>query len=111
MRQRPVASQHQRDHQPELRLVGEQSEQNAGKDRPRIEGDEREAHERGGEEAVVAMPEVHEHGGIGEREEEPQPVMPGLVPGIHVLLVVTCRSRGWPGIRAFTPVFAGYARP
>ena len=32
--------------------------------------------------------------------------MPGLVPGIHVLLG-SHERRGWPGIRAFTPVFDG----
>ena len=32
--------------------------------------------------------------------------MPGLVPGIHVLLG-TNERRGWPGMRAFTPVFDG----
>ena len=31
--------------------------------------------------------------------------MPGLVPGAHVC--AAARSRGWPGIRAFTPVFDG----
>ena len=32
--------------------------------------------------------------------------LPGLVPGIHVL-VSEQASRGWPGKRAFTPVFDG----
>src|SRR6185503_8407228 len=35
-------------------------------------------------------------------------VMPGLVPGIHVFTsVIHDERRGWSGIRAFTPVFAG----
>jgi hypothetical protein len=32
--------------------------------------------------------------------------MPGLVPGIHDF---TEARRGWPGTRAFTPVFDGLA--
>jgi hypothetical protein len=34
--------------------------------------------------------------------------MPALVAGIHVLLLKSVEvNRGWPGIRAFTPVFDG----
>jgi len=33
--------------------------------------------------------------------------MPGLVPGIHVFILIRLLRRGWPGIRAFTPVFDG----
>jgi hypothetical protein len=36
--------------------------------------------------------------------------MPGLVPGTHVLLAAR-EDVGGRDIRAFTPVFAGYARP
>jgi hypothetical protein len=40
-------------------------------------------------------------------------VMPGLVPGIHVLAVVKQERRGWPGIgeRERRRPSAGYARP
>jgi hypothetical protein len=35
-------------------------------------------------------------------------VMPALVAGIHVFLIDLKEARrGWPGIRAFTPVFHG----
>jgi hypothetical protein len=38
-------------------------------------------------------------------------VMPGLVPGIHVLLSsMLAKDVDGRDIRAFTPVFAGYAR-
>ena len=36
--------------------------------------------------------------------------MPGLVPGTHVFRATKQGVGGWD-IRAYTPVFAGYARP
>ena len=67
----PARRQHQRDQQAELRLVGEQAEQDAGEPRPPIELSKRAAEQRGGEEAVMAVAEIDEHGGEGEREQEP----------------------------------------
>ena len=37
----PAYRQHERDHQPELRLVGQKPEQDAGEERPAIEHDQR----------------------------------------------------------------------
>jgi hypothetical protein len=40
-------------------------------------------------------------------------VMPGLVPGIHVLTIVQQERRGWPGIavRRTASLKLAYARP
>jgi hypothetical protein len=46
-----------------------------------------------------------DHDGDGLTHAALRFVMPGLVPGIHVLEVDP--RRGWPGTRAFTPVFNG----
>ena len=69
----PGREQHQRDHQAELRFVGEQAEQDAGNDRPPIEPQQRKADQRRGEEAVMPVTEIDEHGREGEGEEERYP--------------------------------------
>ena len=71
-RQRPLAGKRERDHQPELRLVGQEAEQDAGDERPAVELDKRAAEQRGGEKAVLAVADIDQHRREGEREEEPQ---------------------------------------
>ena len=68
----PAYRQHERDHQPELRLVGQKPEQDAGEERPAIEHDQRAADERGGEEPVLTVTDVDQHGRKGDSEQEPE---------------------------------------
>jgi hypothetical protein len=68
----PAYRQHERDHQPELRFVGQKPEQDAGKKRPAIEHDQRAADQRGGEEPVLAVTDVDQHGRKGDSEQEPE---------------------------------------
>src|SRR6185312_6000434 len=67
----PTRCEHERDEHAELRLVGDQPEQDAADDRAAVELQKRAGEQCGGEEAVMAMPEIDEHGREGEREEEP----------------------------------------
>ena len=65
MNDAPMSARRQHDgkQQSEVRLVGQQSEQDAGEDRPLDEHEQRAAHERGAEEAVLPDDDVGEHGG------------------------------------------------
>ena len=59
----------ERNHQPELRLVGEKAEQDAGEERPAVELYERAAEQGGGEEAVLAVTDIDQHRREGEGEQ------------------------------------------
>ncbi len=65
--------EHQRNQHAELRLVGEQAEQDAGEDRPCIEQHETAAQERRGQEAVLTVAEIDEGDGKREREHHRLP--------------------------------------
>ena len=67
----PASDQRDRDHQSELRLVGQKAEQNAGNDRPTVELYQRSAEQSGGEETVLAVTDIDQHRREGEREQEP----------------------------------------
>ena len=72
----PAAAHRQcdRNQQPELRLVGEKSEQDAGNERPAVELHERCAQERRREEAVLAVPDIDKNRRESEREQKPKPI-------------------------------------
>ena len=67
----PGGGEHQREQDAELRLVDHEAEQQAGDPGSAVEVDQRGPDQGGGEEAVMAMAEIDEHRGIGEREDEP----------------------------------------
>ena len=66
--------QHQRDQQAELRFVRQTTDQYAGEDRPFVEHDQRGADQRGGEKAVMTLPEIDEYRREGDGEQEPEAV-------------------------------------
>jgi hypothetical protein len=66
-----AATVRQRNHQPELRLVGQKPEQDPGEKRPTVEFEQGGAEQSGGEKAVLAVTDVDQHRRKGHREEEP----------------------------------------
>ena len=66
----PVRDQHDRKQQPELRLVAQKSQAQAGKRRMPLQEPERAADQRRGEEAVLARRHVPERSRKSEREED-----------------------------------------
>jgi hypothetical protein len=61
--------QYQRDQHAELRLVGQQPEQNAREHRAAVQQCEKSAEQRCGEECVLAVADIDEHGGKRSRHE------------------------------------------
>ena len=66
-----TGEQRDRDHQPELRLVDQETEQDAGDERPAIEQDKRAAEQSCGEKSVLSVADIDQHRREGESEEEP----------------------------------------
>ena len=66
----PARGERQRNHQSELRFVGEQSEQKAGHDRAPIQHGQRAAEQRCRKEAILAMTEIDQHGREGDGKKE-----------------------------------------
>ncbi len=70
-RQRPLADQHQRNQQAELRLVGETAEQHAGQPRPSVELHQRAADQGRGQESVMAWPRLMNTAGKASASRQP----------------------------------------
>jgi hypothetical protein len=74
-RQRSISTdrwrEHERDHDAVLRLVDQEADQDAGKQRPAVEHHEGAAKQRGGEEIVLAMAGIDQDRREGDGEQQP----------------------------------------
>jgi hypothetical protein len=97
----PGGGENQREQDTELRLVDEEAEQHAGEQRPAVEVHQCGADQGGGEEAVVAVTEIDEHGRKGEREDEPERIghCPCIASATPTALSPCFRGRGGEGVR------------
>ena len=71
--QRRARQQRDRNQHAELRLVGEAADQHAGKPRLAVEPVQRAAEQRGGEESVMAVADIDEHGREGGSDQQRLP--------------------------------------
>ena len=65
-----AGQQRDRDQDAELRLVGQEADQHAGKPWPAIEPVQRAAEQRCGEESIVAVADIDEHGREGGGDQQ-----------------------------------------